>query len=227
MIKFLFVAFPLFCIPLLVFPQASYRAGTLPQVNVNFSINKNFKLNTKLESRQIFSEREPDKPVSNQLRYERTDLAMVLTKKISADNTAGAGYLIRLEDGRFAHRLIQQFSNVRKLEMLRIAHRIVADETFRSNDPAEFRLRYRLGVEKPLNGRDIDPKEFYAKLNNEYLGIVADSRADMEIRASLALGYNATDNNKIELGVEYRVNEFNANVQAQQFWLTLGWFIGI
>ena len=213
--------------PLEVFCQKSYRAGTLPQINVNFGVAKNFKLNTKLESRQIFSERNAGEPRSSQLRYERTDLAMVLTRKLSVNNTIGGGYLIRLEDGELAHRLIQQFNYVRSLEMITMAHRIVTDETFRKSEPASYRLRYRLGMEKALNGRQIDPKEMYLKFNNEYLGIWSDRSADLEIRGLLSLGYNATDDHKFELGVEYRVNEFNQPVKAQQFWVTIGVFLSI
>lgn len=227
MYKLLSVGFSILIFSAEALSQGSYRAGTLPQVNVNFKVSKNLKLNTKLESRQIFSEREPYDAVSNQLRYERTDLAMVLTTKISADNTVGGGYLIRLEDNAFRHRLIQQFNNVRSLDRLSVAHRIVTDETFGGGDDFDFRVRYRLGLERPLNGLHIDPKEFYAKFNNEYLGILSDQRVDLEIRGLLALGYNATDDNKIELGVEYRVNEFNEPGRAQQFWMTIGWFISL
>ena len=209
------------------FSQASYRSGTLPQINLNFKVAKNWKLNTKLESRQIFFEKESDRPESSQFRYERTDLATVLTTKLSVDNTIGGGYLIRLEDGKFTHRLIQQFNNVRSFEWMSVAHRIVTDETFKTSDPTDFRLRYRLGLEKSLNGRHIDPKEFYAKFNNEYLGILSAGKTDVEIRGLFAIGYNATDNNKVELGAEYRVNEFNKSVRAQQFWITIGWFISI
>jgi uncharacterized protein DUF2490 len=207
--------------------QENYRAGTLTQVNVNFSLPKNFKLNTKLESRQIFSEKETSKLRSNRVRYERTDAHMILTKKVSADNTFGGGYLIRLEEGKFAHRLIQQFNSVRKLDVASLAHRIVLDETFQKNEPVEIRLRYRLGLEKALNGRSVDPREFYLKVNNEYLGIFSKPNTDLEIRASAALGYNATDDNKIELGLEYRVNEFYTAAKAQQFWITIAWYLSV
>ncbi|TDE09237.1 DUF2490 domain-containing protein [Dyadobacter psychrotolerans] len=114
---------------------------------------------------------------------------------MSADNSRGGGYFARLEDGNFTHRLIQQFSNVKDLEVFINAHRIVLDETFSSGTPPEFRLRYRFGAETPLNGRQIDPREFYGKVNNEYLGLLARQEADLEIRASLARGYNVTDDN--------------------------------
>jgi hypothetical protein len=207
--------------------QENYRAGTIPQVNVNFSLPKGFKLNTRLESRQIFSEKETSESVNKAAQYERTDVHAILTKKISADNNVGFGYLVRLEDGKLAHRLIQQFNSVRKLDQFSLAHRLVLDETFRSDEPTEVRARYRLGIEKPLNGRSVDPREFYLKLNNEYLGIFSKEQTDLEIRASAAAGYNATDDNKIELGFEYRVNEFYTAAKAQQFWLTISWYLSV
>jgi hypothetical protein len=209
------------------YSQKNYRAGTIPQSNINFPVAKKFKLNTKLESRQIFFEQEPGHDKSNNIRYERTDLSVILTRKISADNTIGGGYLVRLEDGKFSHRLIQQFNHVKSYETIRLAHRIVLDETFSSEDPTEIRLRYRLGLERALSGRKIDVREYYLKVNNEYLGIFSSGDPDLEIRASAAVGYNATDDNKVEVGFEYRVNEFNSAVKAQQFWLTIGWFLSV
>jgi hypothetical protein len=210
-----------------LYSQENYRAGLLTQVNINYSLRGNFKLNTKLEARQIFSEKETSKDRRDAYRYERTDLHFVLTKKISADNSLGGGYLIRLQDGQFIHRFIQQFNSVSKLEFMTLAHRVVLDETFQKNEPTGIRLRYRLGLERALNGRTIDPKEFYLKFNNEYLGIWSSANADFEIRASGAIGYNARDNNKIELGLEYRVNEFYTAEKAQQFWITVAWYLSI
>src|ERR671912_555094 len=122
---FLYTLFLFVCItaPTLLLSQESYVAGTLTQANVNFRLNKKYRLNTKLEARQIFSEKEAGKARENEFRYERTDLHFILTRKISADNTIGAGYLIRLEDGKFAHRFIQQFNSVHQYEILRLAHR--------------------------------------------------------------------------------------------------------
>lgn len=213
--------------PLLVTSQQNYQAGTLTQANLDYKVGRNWRMNTKLEARQIFSEREPGEMKSNRLRYERTDFGLVLTTKLSADNTVGGGYLIRLEDQKFVHRFIQQFNHVRKLESARLGHRVIADETFRSDEAFELRLRYRLSLEKPFNGMRTDPKEFYGKLSNEYLGIFSDQSPDLEIRGSAAIGYNATDDNKIELGFEYRTNEFNQPVNAQQFWLTIVWYLSI
>ncbi|GAB4029331.1 DUF2490 domain-containing protein [Spirosoma jeollabukense] len=227
MSKVFIVASLLICITTPSFSQDRYLAGTLPQVNVNFSLPNKVKLNTKLESRQLFTERKPNEADQNRFRYERTDLALVLTKKVSLNSTLGGGYLIRLEDHQFVHRLIQQANLVNDLALITVAHRVVVDETFRQTEPLEVRVRYRLSLEKALNGREIDANEMYVKFNNEYLGIWASNRTDLEIRGSLALGYNAVNDTKIELGFEYRVNEFDQPRQAHQYWATISWFITI
>jgi hypothetical protein len=223
----LLIASIILLLPAVTLSQKNYLAGSLTQANVDFKVNKSWKMNAKFESRQIFSELEPGSAKSNRFRYERTDLALVMTRKISADNTIGGGYLVRLEDGKLVHRLIQQFNHVRKLDVIRLAHRVVTDQTFRSEEANEYRLRYRLSAELPFNGFQIDPKEFYGKASNEYLGIWSDQSPDLEIRASAAAGYNASDDNKIELGFEYRINEFNNDINAQQFWLTIVWYLSI
>ncbi|GAB3883005.1 DUF2490 domain-containing protein [Spirosoma agri] len=209
------------------FSQDRYMAGTLPQANINFSLSNDVKLNVKLESRQIISERTQRESGKGSFRYERTDLGLVLTKKVSINSTLGGGYLIRLEDNQLVHRFIQQANWVNDLNPITVAHRLVIDETFRKTDPTEIRLRYRLGLERALSGRQIDPKELYVKLQNEYLGIWSAAGPDLEIRASTALGYNATDDNQIELGFEYRVNEFNQPSKAHQYWTTISWFVSI
>ncbi|MCF2501335.1 DUF2490 domain-containing protein [Dyadobacter chenhuakuii] len=205
----------------------TYRAGTTNQINLNFKVGKALKLNTKLESRQILSQKEIDNSPSHRFQYERTDLTLLLTTKLSVNNTIGGGYMIRLEENTYYHRIIQQFNNVRKFEWFSVAHRVLADETFTNNGLSSFRINYRIGIQKPLNGQYIDPKEFYAKVNNDFLGTWSHGESDFEIGILPALGYTATANNKIELGVDYRVNELKKNSIAQQFWVTLGWFISI
>ena len=80
-------------------------------------------------------------------------------------------------------------------------------------------------MERALNGKDVDPKEFYLKLNNEYLFTIEGRETDLELRLIPALGYAFNDNNKFELGIDYRINEFISGVSRNQFWMYLGWFI--
>ena len=119
------------------------------------------------------------------------------------------------------------YSIVRKYDLFRLGHRISTEQTIRNNNPVQFRLRYRIGVEKALNGKDVDPEEFYLKLNNEYLFAAESRETDLEIRLMPALGYAFNDNNKFEFGIDYRVNKIKSGNSRNQFWLYMGWFISM
>jgi hypothetical protein len=135
--------------------------------------------------------------------------------------------MIRFRDNEVVHRFIQQYSVVKKYNLFRLGHRISTDQTIRNNNPPQVRLRYRIGVEKALNGKDVDPKEFYFKLNNEYLFAIEGRETDFELRLIPAFGYALSDNNKFEFGIDYRLNEFISGASRNQFWLYLGWFISM
>ena len=89
----------------------------------------------------------------------------------------------------------------------------------------EFRLRYRIASEVALDGQSVDPREFYFKFNNEYLNSWQDYGYDLEIRLVPLLGYNLKSTNKIEMGLDYRVNSFLNNNTRHSFWVNLNWFI--
>jgi len=89
----------------------------------------------------------------------------------------------------------------------------------------EFRLRYRLSAEIPLNGQSADPKEFYIKINNEYLNSIKENKYDLELRLVPLLGYAVNQNNKLEVGMDYRVRSFLFSPSRHNTWLSFNWFI--
>ena len=107
----------------------------------------------------------------------------------------------------------------------RLAHRFTADQTFSPSEKSEFRLRYRLTTELPLNGQSADAKEFYLKVNNELLNSFQGKEYDLELRLVPLLGYTVTDNHKLEIGPDYRLNRFLQSEARNRFWLSINWFI--
>ena len=213
--SFLFLVFALSAV------AQSNRSGLLPQLNVNATVTGAWKLNAKLESRQILAEGE-----GLDYRYERTDLTAIISRKRATDSWGG-GYMIRLQGDEFIHRTLQQYSLVRRYEAFRLGHRFRADQTFRADRPVAFRLRYRLSTDLPLQGQSVDPREFYLKLNTEYLGFLQQGDTDLEIRGFAALGWNQNDNNKIEFGLDYRVDSFLAAAPRHNFWWYVGWYVSL
>jgi hypothetical protein len=150
---------------------------------------------------------------------------LITAKKVSLNSRVSGGYLIRIRDKDLIHRIIQQYTIVQKMTSFRLAHRFASDQTFSLNESPEFRLRYRLTSEIPLNGQSVDPKEFYIKINNEVVNSFQNSDYDLEIRIVPFLGYGITDSNKIEIGLDYRANSFLNYSTRHNFWVSLNWFI--
>ena len=127
--------------------QSSYQFGILPTLNVNKKFPNQWKVNFKLESRQIFKEGIFQEENNFNYEYALTDLALVASKKIGFNNAFAFGYQIRFRGERTIHRSIQQFTLVRKYSNFRMAHRFASDQSFEKDEDTQLRLRYRLTFE--------------------------------------------------------------------------------
>lgn len=205
--------------------QHDVRIGLLPTLNLNYSIGDNWKINSKTESRQIFFQRNNPEDLISRYRYERTDIDLVITRKTGLLSSAGGGYMIRFQDEVIIHRFIQQFASVQRFSSLRLAHRLRTDQTFRPEEPMEFRARYRLSLELPLRGTVIDRGELYLKMNNETLLSIQDDIADWENRTVGNVGFFITDRNKLETGFDFRASRLFREVKDFQLWWSLGWYL--
>ena len=225
--KYLVVAMFMATLQMAGVAQSTYELGVLPLVNVNMKFKKEWSLNTKIESRQLFQRGEFNDSKESKYTYVLTDLSFIAAKKISLNGRIAGGYLLRYEDDAFFHRFIQQYVVVQRLSGWRLAHRISSDQTFSSVERPEFRLRYRITSEIPLNGVSVDEGEFYVKINNEYLNSLQANKYDLEIRLVPLLGYDITDNFKLELGLDYRVDSFIYTITEHNYWICFNVFIDI
>jgi len=207
--------------------QSTYRIGSMPSVNVSKDLTNGLGLNFKTESRQSYFTGTFSGESSAKIDYLLTDLSVILSKKVGLNNKLAGGYLVRLRSGQTIHKAVQQFTVVRRYSTFRLAHRFAADHEFSSNIPTELRIRYRVTGEFPLNGEEVDPREMYLKVNNEYLNAFQDGEYDLEIRLAPLLGYVFADKNKFEFGVDYRVSSFLDSPARNSFWVSLNWYLKI
>lgn len=201
--------------------QAQFRSqyGLLPAININKKVNPQYKLNFKLEGRQrLYQQGEATAD------YQLTDMALVLARRVGLDHNLAGGYLIRFQDGQRIHRFIQQWSFEGGFTNLGLVHRFVLDQTFTPEEATQFRLRYRAAIQLPLSGQSLNERELYLKMSNEYLGELQAAEYDLEIRLVLALGFHITDNNKIELGLDNRLDAFLQDQGRLRSWSILSWY---
>lgn len=207
--------------------QATYRAGLLPAVNLNKKLGRDYSVNAKVESRQLLSEGSFEDRHEVDYQYVLTDISLVLSKKVGVNNTLAGGYLVRIRHGVPAHRLIQQFTMVRRYADFRLAHRISADQTLGGGEKTEWRLRYRISAELPLTGQAVNAREFYFKANHEYLNAFQGGGYDLEIRLVPLLGYAFTDNSKLEFGPDYRLGSLTGTYPTHSFWWSCTWYVSL
>ncbi|MEM6723203.1 MAG: DUF2490 domain-containing protein, partial [Bacteroidota bacterium] len=199
----------------------------LPAANLNFKLEKKWSVNIKIESRQLFQGGTFNEDPDSGYDYVLTDQSLIAAKKIGLNARIAGGYLLRLREGQAIHRLIQQYSITQRLPNFRLSHRVVADQTFSKDSDTEFRFRYRLATELPLDGQSVDPKELYIKISNEYLNKLEGMDYDLEVRLVPLLGYAVSKKQKLETGLDYRVNSFLDQTTRHSFWIRLNWFIEI
>ncbi len=207
--------------------QADHRLGLLPQINLSKKIGKGWKINGKIEDRESLRMLDEQGAIDRRLSHLLTDASLVVVRQSGAGPSAGAGYLLRLRDGAENHRFMQLISWVQPYDAVRVGHRAMIDETFASNEQTKIRVRYRLGVELPLQGQVLDPKELYFKLTNEYLNVFQGDSYDLVIRLTPYVGYVFGDNNKVELGVEGRFDNFVRERLEKAYWIRTTWYIAL
>lgn len=199
--------------------QFRFQYGLLPVLNVNKKIDEQYKLNFKMEGRQqILAAGE----VASE--YQLTDMSLILARRTGLDQTMAGGYLIRFREGERIHRLIQQWVFKSSLNPFDLVHRIVSDQTFSPAEKTEFRLRYRASLQLPLSGESLNEREAYLKINNEYLGSMQGGKYDLEVRLITAMGFRITNYNKVELGLDNRLDAFLVGEGRLRSWSTLSWY---
>ena len=200
--------------------QSQPNYGLLPRVNLSINLHPKSKLVFGTESRMRW--------VGNELDLLLADLNVLYSHRVGLQSKLNGGYLIRFRDGQTLHRLIQQFVIVQKLNVSRLSHRFVTDQTFMSQADAVFRLRYRLALESPLAGDIINRKELYLKLASELLGILEERKTELEFRLVPAIGFELNKKNKLELGLDYRLGDFSDSVRRKKdLWITLSSYFNI
>lgn len=194
-------------------------------MNINTELKNGWGLNFKSEFRSVFKQGLKGLEPEIKNKYIHTDLSVLSTKKVGLGNTLAFGFLLRFREDKIVQRYIQQYILVRNYDGYRMSYRFALDQT--RDDTNEIRIRYRTASEIPLNGKKVDPKEFYLKLNHELLYKFESGNFDLENRLVPLLGYKFKDTNKIELGLDYRIEDFIKNKPRHTAWVSVNWYIKI
>jgi hypothetical protein len=208
----------------------SYTTGVLANTNFNFSLAQGWTSNVQLETRQLALRGRFDTPARAAYFHERLLGAIVVSKKIAERQSLGLGYMLQhlhISTGFvFAHRVSGQYVYSRNLSRFRYAHRFVLEANFRPQQANNYRFRYRFAIELPLSGATVDVHEYYIRAMSELFLVVPrrNIAADGEIRGSCFIGNRISKNQKLEIGLDYRISRLAQAQRQHQFWLNVAYF---
>ncbi|MCH4822723.1 DUF2490 domain-containing protein [Gramella lutea] len=107
-------------------------------------------------------------------------------------------------------RITQQYSRSRKYNALKVAHRFRFEQRIR--ELTIYRGRYQFSVEYPLNGERIDRNEYFLVMSAEALwSFTKEEKPELGQRFDISLGKDIGGGNKADLGLQYRLEEYNLN----------------
>lgn len=201
-----------------------FFTGVFPEILVTKRISPLYRLNFKVENQEILFDNRDSEIDNPQFTHYRTDLMMFLNRDIRPGVSIAMGLFHRIQVNENANRIIQQLALLQRMRNLRINHRFRTDQTFTKNDDFEFRFRYRFTVEIPLEGAEIDPKEFYMVISNEPIFSFKGDEFEIENRAVVALGKLFNMNEKLEWGIDYRTDGFIQEGFRTRLWAKISYY---
>lgn len=216
----LFLVLTLAIFPLTVTSQENLTGYWQPQVALNYDVTANYSHNFSLANRNyIYRNSEL------QLEARQLDLVHFSNLKIGFNQSLGFGIQYRFRklfegDELNELRLTQQYNITRKYQNLRFGYRIRTEQRITASKTIH-RFRNRLALDFPLQGEQLDVGEPYLVLSTESLLSVGKAmNPEFDQRITVNLGWLLTQNTKLQIGSEYRAENFAQNTENVFFLLT-------
>ena len=206
-----------------------FYGGFFPEMAISHSFTKTFSSTFKVESQHIQFDDRKEEGSRWQYAHYRTDLQGFIGYKHNPFWKFSIGYQYRVDGtGPDSHRAIQQVAYVHNSPRVRIGHRLRFDQTFSKGDEEpEYRVRYRLAVDIPLEGQTLDPHEFYFITSNEIIAATSGGDNEIENRLVGSLGYFFGKKAKVEGGLDWRIDKIIAPGLRNRLWLKFGAYLNI
>ena len=191
-----------------------------PQIGVNYKVSNNYSHNFSLAKR-TFILRDSD----TEFTIRQLDLAHFSNLKIRGNQSVGIGIQYRFR-GLFDDtaenelRLIQQYNITKSNRGLRFGNRFRSEQRI-THSLTIHRFRYRFALDFPLQGQSLDIGETYLVLSTESLLSVAKaSLPEYDQRITANLGWVLDEKTKLQVGTEYRAENYTNETEHVFFFLT-------
>ncbi|MEX0813279.1 MAG: DUF2490 domain-containing protein [Chitinophagales bacterium] len=203
-------------------------SGLFPEAQVSYTTQNKLKFTGKIESQHVLLSKEEATDANLKYMHDRTDFQFFIGTRINPFISIAGGYQYRWEGGASnSHRSIQQISFLQKKAGFRMAHRLRTDQKFTPAEPGEYRIRYRIGFEIPMQGKSLDPGEFYMVSSDEAIFSYEGGDFGIENRLAFSVGKFFNRKHKAEFGIDYRTDDFLDGGSRHRIWAKAGWYVSL
>jgi hypothetical protein len=206
--------------------QTTYQAGVLPEFTLSHKLNEEIQLTGKIASKQVLFFGSSESRMHRSYQHDKTEFQLYGNYKLNPfwKTTAGYQYIVDGQ-GNTGHRAVEQIAYVLPKTNYRLGHRFRTDQTFMEDEPAEYRFRYRLSIEIPLQGQTLNIGEYYGIVSNEVLYSIQSPETDLENRLVISMGRYISNNHKVEIGFDYRTDKYLQPDFRNRLWLNVEWYM--
>ena len=203
-----------------IWAQENLTVYWQPQTSFNYKVAKNYSHNFSLANRSYFYQEE-----NFQLKVRQIDVSHFSDLKIGDNQSLGLGIQYRFRevfenDRSNELRFTEQYNITRKYRSLRLGNRFRAEQRITPSQTIH-RFRYRLALDLPLQGVQLDVGESYFIVSTESLLSVAKaSKPEYDQRITAHVGWLLSEKTKFQLGSEYRFENYRQNTENVLFLLT-------
>ncbi|WP_339718062.1 DUF2490 domain-containing protein [Cyclobacterium amurskyense] len=217
----------LLSLPAQLMAQGTVRMfGFFPEFQIGIKATEKLKIIGKIESQHGMAEKFEGKDLDVGYFHNLTDFQGFLGTKVNPFIDIAAGYQYRVNSrGDNSHRTIQQISILQLPGNYKIGHRIRADQTYAPFEKNDYRLRYRISFELPIEGKSLDPGEFYLVFSDEVLYSYQAGESSVENRVVASLGHLSKEKQKFQAGIDYRTDRFFDPDLRHRTWFKFGWYL--
>lgn len=195
--------------------QQRFSSGIMPEFKLDYNISERFSIHHGLSHQQQFYNKADD----FKSRMVQTEFQNILAYQLSETTKIGGGYLLKIKNhDRYYHRITQQITFKEPIAGLALSHRVRTDQTFSDQNPL-FRFRYRAKAKFKFKDEALSPGDHYIMTSIETLYMIQSQADDFENRVNLALGFYLNAVNQLEIGFDWRTDDYLVSGFRNRLWL--------
>ncbi|MFT5738571.1 MAG: hypothetical protein ACI9SG_002927 [Maribacter sp.] len=191
-----------------------------PDVGINYKVTPNYAHNFSLAKRSYILKED-----QTQFAVRQLDVVHFSNLKIGTDKSFGLGVQYRFRDifertKENELRFVQQYNVTKSTRGLRLGNRFRSEQRITKSSTIH-RFRYRFALDFPLQGEELDVGESYIVVSTEALLSVAKATVpEYDQRLTANLGWLLDQNTKLQIGAEYRTENYTQGTEHVFFLLT-------